>query len=74
MRLVPKNIVRFDQELRVFVVKLPDFGSEEFALDPAVVRRNDTSAKSIKDWTGRVVFHPGVYGCMVVSALAENRT
>lgn len=27
-------------------------GGETFRLDPAVVRRNDTSAKSINEWTG----------------------
>lgn len=51
LRLAPKNSVRYDGELGAFVVKLPN-GEEEFLLDPAVVRRNDTSAASINEWTG----------------------
>lgn len=34
-------------------MRLPDAGRpEEFFLHPAVVRRNDTSARSINEWTG----------------------
>ncbi len=51
LRLAPKNSVRYDGELGAFVVRLPN-GEEEFLLDPAVVRRNDTSAASINEWTG----------------------
>ncbi|PSC74969.1 fe-S cluster assembly factor chloroplastic [Micractinium conductrix] len=51
LRRAPKNSVRYDAELGAFVVKLPN-GEEEFLLDPATVRRNDTSAKSINEWTG----------------------
>eukprot|EP00884_Botryococcus_braunii_P023441 jgi/Botrbrau1/9781/Bobra.85_1s0025.1 len=49
--LIEKNAVRFDEEAGVFEVRLPA-GGETFRLDPAVVRRNDTSAKSINEWTG----------------------
>lgn len=53
LRRAPKNSVRWDDELGVIVVRLPGSGPEgEFCLDPAVVRRNDTSAKSINEWTG----------------------
>lgn len=33
-------------------MNLPDSGRSEFLLDAAVVRRNDTSARSIDEWTG----------------------
>jgi Mrp family chromosome partitioning ATPase len=53
LRRAPQNAVRYDTELRALVVRLPGDGPEdEFALDPAVVRRNDTSAASINEWTG----------------------
>lgn len=53
LRKAPKNSVRWDGELRAVVVRLPGAGPEdEFCLDPAVVRRNDTSAASINEWTG----------------------
>lgn len=52
LQAVKKNSIRFDMELRAFVIKLPDYKDEEFVLDPAVVRRNDTSAKSLTEWTG----------------------
>ena len=42
-------LCRYDESLHAFIVNL---GGPEFLLDPAVVRRNDTSAKSINEWTG----------------------
>ncbi|KAI7842036.1 hypothetical protein COHA_004236 [Chlorella ohadii] len=51
LRMAPKNSVRYDRELGAFVVRLPN-GQEDFLLDAAVVRRNDTSALSINEWTG----------------------
>jgi DUF971 family protein len=62
LRLQRKNNVRFDSELRALVVRLPSVpgapvrpqdGDEEFLLNPAVVRRNDTSARSVDEWTGQ---------------------
>jgi hypothetical protein len=55
LRVSPKSAVRYDRELRALVVKLPNSpeGEGEFLLDPAVVRRNDTSAASINEWTGQ---------------------
>ena len=51
----------FDAELAALAVRLPGpagqqgvAAEEEFFLDPAVVRRNDTSAASIDEWTGQV--------------------
>lgn len=53
LRRASQNAVRWDEEIRALVVRLPGDGAEaEFALDPAVVRRNDTSAASINEWTG----------------------
>lgn len=52
LKLVRKNSIRFDMELRAFVIRLPDYNDEDFVLDPVVVRRNDTSAKSLTEWTG----------------------
>jgi hypothetical protein len=64
LRAQRKNSVRFDRELDAFVVRLPAAlgaharggesasGDEDFLLDPAVVRRNDTSARSVNEWTG----------------------
>ncbi|KAK9835351.1 hypothetical protein WJX81_004228 [Elliptochloris bilobata] len=51
LRLQPRNAVRFDEERAAFAVNLPG-GSGEFYLRPAVVRRADTSASSINEWTG----------------------
>lgn len=67
LRAQRKNSVRYDAELRAFVVKLPqqpgsdaDSAGEgaEFLLDPAVVRRNDTSARSVNEWTGERTLRP----------------
>ena len=53
LKLARKNVVRFDEELAAMVVRLPGQSRDEsFLLSPAVVRRNDTSAKSIDEWTG----------------------
>jgi MinD-like ATPase involved in chromosome partitioning or flagellar assembly len=66
LRVAPRGTVRYDAELGCFVVKLPGAEGQqgqqgqqgaaaaaaEFWLDPAVVRRNDTSAASINEWTG----------------------
>ncbi|EIE23293.1 P-loop containing nucleoside triphosphate hydrolase protein [Coccomyxa subellipsoidea C-169] len=52
-----RNAVRYDEDLRAFVVSLPDSGRPEFYLHPAVVRRNDTSAKSINEWTGEKILN-----------------
>lgn len=46
-----KNTVRYDPELQALVVQLPD-EKEAFLLDPPLVRRNDTSARSVNEWTG----------------------
>lgn len=47
---------RYDAERRAFLVRLPAEAGQgsrgEFALAPAVVRRNDTSARSVNEWTG----------------------
>ena len=40
---------RYDAAQHAFVASI---GSEQLLLDPATVRRNDTSAKSINEWTG----------------------
>lgn len=58
LRVAPKNSVRYDGELGAFVVRLPN-GEEEFLLDPPVVRRNDTSAASINEWTGERTLRDG---------------
>eukprot|EP00803_Ostreobium_quekettii_P011349 evm.model.scf_945.1 EVM.evm.TU.scf_945.1 scf_945:1635-5006(-) len=52
LQKAPKNTVRYDKDLKAFVVRLPGDIDKEFLLDPAVVRRNDTSASSINEWTG----------------------
>lgn len=53
LRAVPKTAVRWDGELKVLAVRMPNSTiEEEFLLDPAVVRRNDTSAATINEWTG----------------------
>jgi len=53
LRRAPQNAVRYDSEIKALVVRLPGDGPEqEFALDPALVRRSDTSAASINEWTG----------------------
>jgi Mrp family chromosome partitioning ATPase/DUF971 family protein len=54
LKKAPKNTVRYDRGLRCFVVKLPNSNDgEAFMLDAATVRRNDTSAASINEWTGQ---------------------
>ncbi|CAK0786755.1 hypothetical protein CVIRNUC_009969 [Coccomyxa viridis] len=52
MQRLERNAVRYDAADKVFVCRLPDSSRPEFYLHPAVVRRNDTSAKSINEWTG----------------------
>ena len=53
LRRAPQNAVRWDAEIKALVVRLPGDGpAEEFALNAALVRRNDTSAASINEWTG----------------------
>ena len=42
---------RYDAEEKAFVCDLPNSDRPQFHLHPAVVRRNDTSAKSINEWT-----------------------
>ena len=37
---------------QALIVQLPESGEDSFALDPAHVRRNDTSARSVNEWTG----------------------
>ncbi|MCO5553666.1 hypothetical protein L7F22_007192 [Adiantum nelumboides] len=43
--------VVYDKSIQAFRVKVPGT-SEEFLLHPATVRRNDSSAQSIDEWTG----------------------
>lgn len=49
LKLKPRNSVRYDAERHAIVV---DLEGSNFLLDPANVRRNDTSAASINEWTG----------------------
>lgn len=44
-------LCRYDAAQGAFVCQLPESNRAEFYLHPAVVRRNDTSAKSINEWT-----------------------
>ena len=50
------HLHRYDAGRRAFLVRLPAEAGQgarvEFALSPAVVRRNDTSARSVNEWTG----------------------
>ena len=64
---------RYDAADQVFVCRLPDSSRPEFNLHPAVVRRNDTSAKSINEWTGEKTLrypkmHTGLKQCLHVCA------
>lgn len=43
-----KSVAFYDEERNCLRVKLPEM---EFCLDPKIVRQNDTSAKSISEWT-----------------------
>lgn len=49
LKLRPRNSVRYDAQRHALVV---DLEGRNFLLDPAHVRRNDTSAASINEWTG----------------------
>lgn len=57
LKRVSRNTVRWDRELGSIVVKLFNGQNEEedLFLDPAIVRRNDTSAASINEWTGEKI-------------------
>ena len=44
-------LCRYDAAQSAFVCQLPESSRSEFYLHPAVVRRNDTSAKSVNEWT-----------------------
>jgi len=46
-----KNSASYDSERNVVVVSMPGDVDERFYLDPKIVRQNDTSAKSIEEWT-----------------------
>mmetsp|Transcript_20441 Transcript_20441/g.56982 ORF Transcript_20441/g.56982 Transcript_20441/m.56982 type:complete len:560 (+) Transcript_20441:41-1720(+) len=48
--------VAYDQGQHAILVRLP--GTPEFALTPATLRRNDTSASSINEWTGARTINP----------------
>lgn len=53
MKKRPRNPVRYDAALRALIVRLPNApNGEEFMLHCAMVRRNDTSAASVNEWTG----------------------
>lgn len=52
-----KNAVRYDSELNALVVKIPG-KNEEFLLHPPDVRRNDRSASSVDEWTGKQLVKP----------------
>ena len=66
LRSVRRNSLRYDSALAAFVASLPAGATgasdapssagggegESFLLHPAVVRRADTSARSINEWTG----------------------
>lgn len=43
-----KNSAIYNAQIKAFVIKI---GQEEILLDPLIVRKNDTSAKSIDEWT-----------------------
>ncbi|KAL3148584.1 hypothetical protein ABBQ38_014015 [Trebouxia sp. C0009 RCD-2024] len=49
LKLKPRNSVRYDAGRQALVV---DLEGHNFLLHPALVRRNDTSAASIDEWTG----------------------
>ena len=51
-RTRPKNHVVYDSVAKLFRVNLAGM-SEEFQIHPATLRRNDTSASSINEWTGQ---------------------
>eukprot|EP00983_Pelagomonas_calceolata_P004375 142332-Pelagomonas_calceolata.AAC.6 len=51
----------------IWECRLP--GTPEFALTPATLRRNDTSASSINEWTGTVEAMAGVMQGADVSAV-----
>ena len=44
---------------KVLVVRPPDMPGEVLYLHPATVRRNDQSAASVDEWTGRSTLRPG---------------
>jgi hypothetical protein len=62
LRSLRRNSLRYDSSLSAFVAQLPSTASsaggadsadpEAFLLHPAVVRRSDTSARSVNEWTG----------------------
>lgn len=51
MRGRPSAGVTYDADRRAVRVSLP--GQDTFYLQPALLRRNDTSASSVDEWTGR---------------------
>ena len=62
-----RNRAAYSETYRAIVCDLPeeDAGGE-FFLDPAVVRENDTSAKSIEEWTGSAVVDADAFNEQVV--------
>lgn len=45
----------YDAGQHLVIVRLP--GAPEFAITPATLRRNDTSATSVNEWTGGSRLH-----------------
>ncbi|KAK9842847.1 hypothetical protein WJX74_003321 [Apatococcus lobatus] len=54
LSMVGKASARYVEDCHAIAVKLPEQPLELY-LDPAVVRRNDTSAKSVNEWTGEKI-------------------
>lgn len=47
----PAMLCRYDEQRRLLLLSTPG-ASRPKALDPRIVRKNDTSAKSMNEWTG----------------------
>ncbi|KAK9862479.1 hypothetical protein WJX84_001126 [Apatococcus fuscideae] len=58
LSMVGKASARYAEDCHAIALRLPDRPLELY-LDPAVVRRNDTSAKSVNEWTGEKILQDG---------------
>lgn len=59
LKMALNNAVIYDESRKLLVVRPPETAGEVIYLHPATVRRNDQSAASVDEWTGRPTLRPG---------------
>ena len=55
-------VCRYDEQARLLMLSMPGLARPK-ALEPRMVRKNDTSAKSMNEWTGAPLAGPAAAAC-----------